>query len=1065
MRRSIFLILLSFLLISNGFSINLKLENTDYIQVILYGQSLGLGWECPRAITTDAINGNYMVGSNVITLYNDGTTVLNPLVATKWKSGAEQPIVSCVNRFADAYRNALDANKMFIAMTAGEGGQTIERLSKECTNSGFYTSTFIKTLDNTVTAISEKTVSCPAILYMQGEYNATVGGAAGKGMTPGTNGTTSKTVYKQLLLQLKNNMQSDIIAKYGQTEKPLFFIYQTSGKYITSKDMPIVMAQIEFAEENADVVLMNPHYALPDYTGGHLSTNGYRWYGEYMAKSLIDELVLQKKYKTLHSNKFDISGNKITISYDVPVAPLVFDTWTTAMETNYGFALYKDGVAQTISKVEIINNSQVEITCNSALIGTIEIVYAGNTTNGTGNLRDSDGALSKYTYFDDSADSKQATYLPLAQDGSSMYGKRYGLQNWSDMFYQSISVPDTSSSVFSQAALGDYVSTTSGGYDIASNWSISNGSGGYSGIASSVPTTGTNVWIPEGKFMTSTGTLALNAKDLHIMGELNIGSNIPSFNLGTTTAGGNLYISSTGKFRNSFYKVVTNLFNLYVYGTTIKIDGQFGALSAGAADDFLAYSSAPVLNTSSLTGGGAIRLFCQAVGSGGVPVTTTISGAGVCNITRLIGTNSTTGNAPQIININMDVNLMNNGSAAAEVVSLGGNNGGSDRTLNILAGRKFAYVGGVATSGLHRGSITGSTYTSGNVNYNVYGVLDMGKGSIHLTTSSNSGYQKDTKLNVMSGGTLVVGNSLDLWLGLATGQTCALVIADGATVKFGQSSSTATTFSNSTGAAIAPYPSIFTDFIVDNSFNLTYPSDLSVRGNLTLTTGNVILGNNNLTISGSIMGASSSKYIVTNGTGKLIQTASSATTTLFPVGASVTSYDPVIMNPIVESTISVKVSTTLPAVAPSDYTYNVKSWEITPTTASSTIISLTPSEAIATIRTDVIGRWSAGAYTNTNAIKLGNSYTATFDSFSPFVTGSTNMDTGTDRNISSKIYVSVVGNQATVNGTQFGQSITVYNTNGQQVKQAIATGNQCTLNLNKGLYLIKVNSSVLKVAL
>ena len=53
--------------------------------------------------------------------------------------------------------------------------------------------------------------------------------------------------------------------------------------------MPIVMSQIELAEENSDVVLLNPHYAMPDYDGGHLSTNGYRWYGELMSKSLIDD--------------------------------------------------------------------------------------------------------------------------------------------------------------------------------------------------------------------------------------------------------------------------------------------------------------------------------------------------------------------------------------------------------------------------------------------------------------------------------------------------------------------------------------------------------------------------------------------------------------------------------------------------------------------------------------------------------------------------------------------------------------------------------------------------------
>lgn len=419
------------------------IDKTEYMQIILYGQSLALGWQCPRAITTVPLTGNYMLSDNVNMQYNNGSAILNPLVATKWPVGGEQPIVACVNAFSKVYRDSVDANQKFIAMTAGEGGRTIERLSKECTNSGYYESTFLKILDNTLLALNGKTVSCPAILYMQGEYNCSASGAAGQGLTPGTNGTLDKNVYKSLLLTLKNNMQADIMSKYGQAQKPIFFIYQTSGGYISSKEMPIVMAQREFAAENTDVVLMNPHYALPDYTGGHLSTNGYRWYGEMMAKSLTEVLVRKNSLKTLKPTHFDISGQTVTINYQVPVPPMVLDTMTTPRETNYGFTIYKDGALVTVNQVKILPENKVQITCNSVLTGRIEIVYAGNATHGSGNLRDSDGALSMYTYFDDSTDGLRESYTPLTQTGGSIYGQPYGLQNWSDEFYNTFDIITT----------------------------------------------------------------------------------------------------------------------------------------------------------------------------------------------------------------------------------------------------------------------------------------------------------------------------------------------------------------------------------------------------------------------------------------------------------------------------------------------------------------------------------------------------------------------------------------------------------------------------------------------
>jgi hypothetical protein len=419
-----------------------KYKGKNYIQFILYGQSLSMGWEAPRALTTTPIDGNYMLGDSPLMIYSNQLPVLSPLKAVRWWDGGEEPIVSCVNVFSSLYRANVDTNHDFIGMSGGMGGQSIERLSKECTNGeNYYTSTFTKILDNTLAATNRSDVIfCPAIFYMQGEHNqANWALGDGLGMTPGTSATRDKDEYKQLLLQLKNNMQADIMEKYGQTQKPLFFIYQTSGAWIIySKDEPIPTAQYEFANENDDVILLNPPYAMPDYGGGHLSTNGYRWYGEIMGKIAYDVLVDHKDYHPVYPLNTAINGTDITITYHVPTPPLVLDTCTTDAATNYGFVVYKNNLQATIQSVEVHNDNQIVIRCAETLTGTVEVAYAGKDSRGTGNLRDSYDYTSKYLYFDDSADTKKESYTPTDPNGIKIYGQPYPMYNWSVVFYKKI---------------------------------------------------------------------------------------------------------------------------------------------------------------------------------------------------------------------------------------------------------------------------------------------------------------------------------------------------------------------------------------------------------------------------------------------------------------------------------------------------------------------------------------------------------------------------------------------------------------------------------------------------
>jgi hypothetical protein len=96
------------------------------------------------------------------------------------------------------------------------------------------------------------------------------------------------------------------------------------------------------------------------------------------------------------------------------------------------------------------------------------------------------------------------------------------------------------------------------------------------------------------------------------------------------------------------------------------------------------------------------------------------------------------------------------------------------------------------------------------------------------------------------------------------------------------------------GAISGPAATTFNNLTINNSASVYIFDPVTVTGTLSLTNGRVILGNGNLTIAsgGTISGASSSRYIVTNGSGTLTRNGVGTSVVSFPVGIA-SSYDPV----------------------------------------------------------------------------------------------------------------------------------------------------------------------------
>jgi len=135
---------------------------------------------------------------------------------------------------------------------------------------------------------------------------------------------------------------------------------------------------------------------------------------------------------------------------------------------------------------------------------------------------------------------------------------------------------------------------------------------------------------------------------------------------------------------------------------------------------------------------------------------------------------------------------------------------------------------------------------------------------------------------------------------------------------------------------------------IKNPANVFLTGIASVTGDLLLTTGQILLGSNNLRIGnvGTITNATSTNFIVTNGTGKLIKAALSTTGFTFPIGNSASTYTPIaISNNGTADSIGVRAFANVMAAGNSGTPFNKEvvnnSWDISESVAGGSDLSIT----------------------------------------------------------------------------------------------------------------------------
>lgn len=414
---------------------------TDYCVIMMYGQSLSIGQETPAAFKEDPVENCYMpaggvqvvdAASLVPLMGGNGTNTYGDIMA-----GKQDPVVSAVKSFVNMYHQARPWDKTkFIAISLGVGGR-----AQSCFHSAtrmpwadyHYLDTRVAPCFEALKNIADaegKTISLSAVIWCQGETD--YGGAwindtyeqwAAR-QTTAMQG--SYDAYYQGLRYLKDDIYALAQTKFGATQvaPPAFLCYSIGGQWIGNAKLSINMATVKMADSDDDTMLVGPNYCVPDYQGGHLSMNGYRWYGEFIGRALFNQFLGDWKEEPLRPVAFAIDGNKLTITFNK--GRLCFDTHTTGAVPDYGFVVRQGTAAQlnaainnsdtsynvAITSVEIGEDEhQVVITCAVDLNAeAVDVIYAGNCGNftanqkGSGNLRDKTRWVALTRYMDDALD-------------------------------------------------------------------------------------------------------------------------------------------------------------------------------------------------------------------------------------------------------------------------------------------------------------------------------------------------------------------------------------------------------------------------------------------------------------------------------------------------------------------------------------------------------------------------------------------------------------------------------------------------------------------------------------
>jgi hypothetical protein len=309
-----------------------------------------------------------------------------------------------------------------------------------------------------------------------------------------------------------------------------------------------------------------------------------------------------------------------------------------------------------------------------------------------------------------------------------------------------------------------------------------------------------------------------------------------------------------------------------------------------------------------------------------------------------------TGIAPGSSSVTPAPTNLNLRSVAGKTTTL---NVGSTGVINI-AGSLFAPDGTTANTAT-AGTAVVNVAAGGLINFVGYGATPFTNGQCDIG-----------KATTTIAGTIDLGNSQTTPRSLGTANiTGRIRLKDSGFPTGATTLGAASIVEYYGGATLAAAPTIYPNLEINSSTAAcTLGASIAVTGNMTMTVGKLILGANDLTLNGALVGASgANKYFVTNGLGSLIRNNISAST-IMQVGVSETSYDPFSVSPSGTCSFKARVGTT--------FTYPIinaarlvqREWTVEKTAGSGATAVTFQHDATAPLNSfsaglgKIIGRWN-----------------------------------------------------------------------------------------------------------
>lgn len=266
------------------------------------------------------------------------------------------------NQITSLVRAAGGADYVTIHSAVGENGQALDRLIKgampgpDGVTGHAYEASMIETRAITRLArAAGKTYGVGAITVTHGESDA------------------GDATYATRLYQLYTDYAADIAGITGQTQPPLMIVSQ---QHAAGGDRtPSTLEQWRIGVDHpTEVVCSGPKYQYP-YTPDsiHLMVEGYELMGEKYAQIYYERVVLGRDWRPLQPTNVARDGRVITVTFHVPVAPLVWEATfqephqgTPAWSAGKGFELRAGAEPLAIASVEIVGDT-VQITAAADL--------------------------------------------------------------------------------------------------------------------------------------------------------------------------------------------------------------------------------------------------------------------------------------------------------------------------------------------------------------------------------------------------------------------------------------------------------------------------------------------------------------------------------------------------------------------------------------------------------------------------------------------------------------------------------------------------------------------------